>query len=346
MANRIKVMVIDDSSLVRKLLGEYINGQPDMEVIAMAADPYIAVEKLKIERPDVITLDIEMPRMDGLTFLKKLMSQHPIPVIVVSSLSKNGSEVSIKALEYGALDIFLKEDMRIVSHHEEGFQLLMDKIRMAAQSKVSRKVFNPMQGLAVKKELAQISTTDKVVIIGASAGGTEAIREVLAHLPANSPGVVIVQHMPAGFTKSFAESLNKICAMTVKEAENGDTIIPGRVLIAPGSTHHLLIVRKGSSLSVKLWDGPLVNRHRPSVDVLFHSAAEQLGKNAIGIILTGMGADGAKGLLEMKNKGAYTIAQDEATSVVFGMPKEAIKLNAAEAIFPLHRISNEIMAQV
>ncbi|MDN4166130.1 chemotaxis response regulator protein-glutamate methylesterase [Cytophagales bacterium LB-30] len=341
--DKIQVMVIDDSALVRKVLGDYINQQSDMQVTAVAADPYIAVQKLKARKPDVITLDVEMPRMDGLTFLKKLMAQHPIPVIIVSSLTKKGGEIALRGLEYGAVDFFPKEDMRVVSNQPEEYEHLLDKIRAASKAKPKRLVqAQDIFSRPVPNELATVYTTEKVIAIGASAGGTEALKEVLMQMPINCPGMVIVQHMPPVYTKSFAERLNELCAITVKEAEHNDTIIPGRALIAPGDKH-MRIKRSGAVAQVELWDGPLVNRHKPAVDVLFHSAAEQLGKNALGVILTGMGADGAQGLKAMREKGAITIAQDEQSSVVYGMPKEAAKIGAAKHILPLSRIAHELV---
>jgi two-component system chemotaxis response regulator CheB len=336
---RIKVLVIDDAALVRKTLREWINAQPDMEVIGVAADPYIAVDKMRIQKPDVITLDIEMPRMDGLTFLRKLMEQHPVPVIVVSSLTS--AEVAVKALEYGAVDIFLKDDIRVVRNDESGYEALMSRIRSAYQARI-KKVNPSIRPVNHVHELSVISTTHKVIVLGASTGGTTAIHHILAALPINTPGIVIVQHMPREFTKYFAARLNELSILSVKEAEDGDSVIPGQVLICPGGIH-IRLLRQGARTIVKLWDSPPVNLHKPSVDVLFASAAEQLGKNGIGVILTGMGKDGAQGLLSMKAKGAFTIAQDEATSIVYGMPKEAVRLNAVDKIMPLEHIPNELV---
>ena len=338
MTNKIKVLVIDDSALVRKVLRESINAQDDMEVIGMAADPYIAVEKMRLQKPDVITLDVEMPRMDGLTFLKQLMTQHPVPVIIVSSLSYTGGEVAVRALELGAVDIFLKEDIRLVRKDDARLQSLVEMIRAARKATVRKHAKTPIP----VPELPRVRTSEKIIVLGASTGGTVAIQEILSALPANSPGMVIVQHMPKDFTMHFANRLNDISAMPVKEVEDGDRVLHGKVLIAPGDKH-VQLVCYGSTIMVRTWDGPLVNRHKPSVDVLFESAAQQLGKNAIGVILTGMGKDGANGLLSMKKSGAFTIAQDEASCIVYGMPKEAVKLNAVDKILPLSKIPYELL---
>lgn len=338
MMDKIKVLVIDDAALVRKVMRDSINSQEDMEVIGMAADPYIAVEKMRLQKPDVITLDVEMPRMDGLTFLKQLMTQHPIPVIIVSSLSHTGGEVAIRALELGAVDIFLKEDIRLVSKDDTRLQQLIEMIRAAGKAIVRRqaKTIRPVP------ELLAVRTSEKIIVLGASTGGTVAIQEIVSALPADSPGMVIVQHMPKDFTMHFANRLNEMSAMSVKEAEEGDRVLPGKILIAPGD-RHVQLMRYGSTIMVRTWDGPLVNRHKPSVDVLFESAAQQVGKNGIGVLLTGMGKDGANGLLSMKRSGAFTIAQDEASCIVFGMPKEAIKLNAADKVLPLSEIPYQLL---
>lgn len=336
---KIKVLIIDDAALVRRTLREWIDAQDDMEVIGVAADPYIAVDKMRIQKPDVITLDIEMPRMDGLTFLRKLMEQHPIPVIVVSSLTS--AAVSVKALEYGAVDIFLKDDIRVVRKDEVGYESLIARIRAAHQARIKRLKpstahINPVH------ELTRIATSEKIIVLGASTGGTTAIHHILAALPIDTPGMVIVQHMPREFTKHFAARLNELSVLTVKEAEDGERVLPGKVLICPGGIH-IRLVRQGATTLVKLWDGEPVNLHKPSVDVLFDSAAAQIGKNAIGVLLTGMGKDGAQGLFAMKSKGAFTIAQDESTSIVYGMPKEAVRLNAVDKILSLENIPNELV---
>ena len=342
MSNKIKVLVIDDSALVRRILRNWINGQVDTEVISTAADPYIAVEKIRVEKPDVITLDIEMPRMDGLTFLRQLMAQHPIPVIIVSSLSAKNSEVAFRAFDLGAVGIFQKEDIRLVSKDNDRMEVLLDMIRVAGRSTIKRQ--NNIEALrpAHRPELTKIKTSDKVIVMGASTGGTNAIREIVCALPVTCPGMVIVQHMPKDFTKQFAMRLDELSPLSVKEVEDGDRVTMGRVLIAPGDKH-IQLVRQGVTVLVRTWNGPLVNRHKPSVDVLFESAAQQLCKNAIGVLLTGMGKDGAAGLLSMKKSGAYTIAQDEATSIVYGMPREAVKLNAVDKVLPLFDIPEELL---
>lgn len=343
---------MDDSAVIRQTLSIILESDPMIEVIGTAADPYIAASKISTELPDVITLDVEMPKMDGLTFLKKIMSQHPIPVIIVSSLTVQGAETSLKALEYGAFEIITKPQLHTKEFLDEAKHKICSLIKAAAKATIKRKstAFSAVQPKlstdAVIKQApkSMIQTTEKVIAVGASTGGTEALRVFLEAFPLDCPGIVIVQHMPEMFTKSFAKRLNEICRITVKEAENGDTVIRGRALIAPGNKH-LLLKRSGARYYVEVKDGPLVNRHKPSVDVLFRSTAQYAGKNSIGVIMTGMGDDGAKGLLEMKEAGAKTIAQDEKSCVVFGMPKEAIKLNAAERILPLDGITPFIMKQ-
>ena len=349
MKGKIRVLIVDDSAVVRQSLTEIINSDPNLEVIDTASDPYVAATKIRKEVPDVITLDIEMPRMDGLTFLKKIMSQHPIPVVIISSLTAKGTETGMRALEYGAVEIITKPEMYSKEFIHESKIRICEAIMGAAHAKVRRKIkaTPPIQVLpkytadAVLAPIikhSMIKTTDIVVAVGASTGGTEALTGFLKVLPPDSPGIVIVQHMPEMFTKSFAERLNELCRITVKEATNGDTVIRGRALIAPGN-YHTLLKRSGAKYYVEVKEGPFVNRHRPSVDVLFRSTAKYAGANAIGVIMTGMGDDGAKGLLEMKEAGAKTIAQDEKSCVVFGMPKEAIKINAADKILPLDKIA-------
>jgi len=349
-SNKIKVLIVDDSAVVRQALTQIFNSSSKLEVIGTASDPYIAASKIKSIVPDVITLDVEMPRMDGITFLKKIMSQHPIPVVIISSLTAKGTETSLKALEYGAIDIITKPQLRTKEFFDESRIKIIDVVKAAAHARTKRKTkFETVAKLSADAVIkntgysrSMIKTTEKVVAIGASTGGTEAIRELLTVLPLDCPGIVIVQHMPELFTKSFASRLNEICPITVKEAENGDSIIRGRALIAPGNKH-LLINRSGARYYVEVKDGELVNRHRPSVDVLFRSVSRFAGPNAIGVILTGMGDDGARGLLEMKEAGAATIAQDEKSCVVFGMPREAIKLEAADKIMPLDQISGAFL---
>ena len=354
--NKLRVLVVDDSAVVRQSLSSILGSDPDIEVMGTAADPIIAVKKIMKEVPDVITLDIEMPRMDGLTFLRKIMSQHPIPVVIISSLTTEGTETAMKALEYGASEIIGKPAMNAAKFINESKIMICDAVKAASQAKLSRKkIVNkaptlPPPKLEVKPKYSadvilqrgsasdRITLTEKVIVLGASTGGTEAIRTFLRNLPPKMPGIAIVQHMPEGFTKSFANSLNNICDLEVKEAENGDKLYQGRVLIAAGN-YHMLLKRVGKEYFVEVKEGPLVNRHRPSVDVLFRSASRYAGKNAIGVLLTGMGNDGAKGLLELKESGANTIAQDEQSSVVYGMPKEAAKLGAANHILSLDQIA-------
>lgn len=344
-----KVMVVDDSALVRQTLEAVINSDPELEVIATASDPYVAAKRLQTQVPDVITLDVEMPRMDGITFLQKIMSQHPIPVVMCSSLTEKGSETSFKALELGAIEIINKPTLGTKQFLEESKILICDIIKAAAISKkrgtskvLPKKEVAPKLTadavIAKSTSKAMVKTTDKVLIVGASTGGTEALKSFLEVLPADAPGIVIVQHMPEKFTTAFANRLNTICAINVKEAADNDTVMRGRALIAPGNKHTLL-KRSGARYYVEVKDGPLVSRHRPSVDVLFRSAARYAGKNAVGIIMTGMGDDGAKGMLEMKEAGSYNIAQDEASCVVFGMPNEAIKLGGVDKILPLDQIA-------
>lgn len=350
-----KVLIIDDSAIVRNALSKLIEEEDGLEVMATASDPYFAAEKIKKEIPDVITLDIEMPRMDGITFLKTLMSQYPIPVVIVSSLTQKGSETAIQAMQYGAVEIITKPKMYGLGEEvEENRIRLINAIKGAAHAIVKRKKAskNPIMDVPPSKSAgavldkqpvkSMVQTTEKIILIGASTGGTEALRNILSSLPYDSPGIAIVQHMPENFTRSFAESLNRICRVNVKEAENGDSIVKGNVLIAPGNKH-MLVKRSGARYYVEIKNGPLVNRHRPSVDVLFRSAANYVGANCKGILLTGMGKDGAQGLLEMKNAGAFTVAQDEKSSVVFGMPKEAIDLNAAHQVIGLNQIASHII---
>jgi two-component system chemotaxis response regulator CheB len=329
---------------------EILSSDPAIEVIGSARDPYQAAERMKKIVPDVITLDVEMPRMDGITFLQKLMSQHPLPVVMCSSLTENGSETTFKALEYGAVDIIQKPRLGVKQFLEESRIIICDAVKAASQVPM-KKIVKPLcvqpkltADAVIPKQAskAMVATTEKVVVIGASTGGTEALKVFLEALPEDSPGMVIVQHMPEHFTRAFAHRLDGLCRVSVKEAENDDTVIRGRALIAPGNKHTLL-KRSGARYYVEVKDGPLVCRHRPSVDVLFRSASRYAGKNAIGVIMTGMGDDGARGLLEMKEAGAHTIAQDEASCVVFGMPKEAIKLKAVDSVVALKNIGRSIL---
>lgn len=349
---KIRVLVIDDSASVRQAMTAILSADPQIEVIAAAADPFAAARYIQTEVPDVITLDVEMPRMDGITFLRKLMVQCPTPVVMCSSLVEDGSETLLQALEAGAVDIILKPRVGIADHLMEAHQMIRDTVKGAARARlgVRRNIsMAPTERLTADAVLpppngrAMSRTTEMVVCIGASTGGTEALRAVLEALPANAPGIVIVQHMPESVTRVFAKRLNGLCEVDVKEAEDGDTVMRGHVLIAPGGSRHMMLERQGARYVVAVKEGPLVSRHRPSVDVLFRSAARNAGANAVGIIMTGMGDDGARGLLEMQQAGARTIAQDEATSVVFGMPKEAIARGAADRIVPLGAIARELL---
>lgn len=344
----IKVLIIDDSAVVRQSLQAILDADPDLEVIAVASDPIIAAERIKRQVPDVITLDVEMPRMDGITFLRRLMAQKPIPVVVCSSLVGAQSETLTQALDAGAVDIVLKPQLGIKEFFEDACITLCDTVKAAAQARLA-----PKRIREVPKKLtadavlpppsgAMARTTEKIIALGASTGGTEALRIVLEGLPMDCPPVVVVQHMPATFTAAFARRLNDLCNVEVKEAQDGDRMLRGRVLIAPGNKHCML-TRSGANYAVEVKDGPLVSRHRPSVDVLFRSVAQTAGKNAVGVIMTGMGDDGAKGLLEMRNLGARTFGQDEATCVVYGMPNEAFKAGGVEEELPLERISAAVL---
>jgi two-component system, chemotaxis family, protein-glutamate methylesterase/glutaminase len=351
-SKKIRVMVIDDSAVVRESMKQILESDSDIEVMNMAVDPLMAAEMLKSGVPDVITLDVEMPHMDGITFLHKIMTQHPIPVVMCSSLTEEGCETTLKALEFGAVDIITKPKFGIKNFLEESRIRIIDSVKAASHARVKK---NFDKKLKVSKKLtadavleskplnaSMIRTTEKVVAVGASTGGTEAIRIFLESMPPDCPAIAIVQHMPENFTRAFANRLNTICDIEVKEASNGDSMVRGRALIAPGNKH-LLIQRSGARYFVEVKNGPLVCRHRPSVDVLFRSAAQFAGANAVGVIMTGMGDDGSRGLLEMKTAGAYTIAQDEESCVVFGMPQEAIKRNAVDKVISLDAIANEVI---
>jgi two-component system chemotaxis response regulator CheB len=323
---KIKVLVIDDSALIRSLLTEIINSQPDLEVVGAAPDPLVARDMIKQLNPDVLTLDVEMPKMDGLEFLERLMRLRPMPVVMVSTLTERGSEITLRALELGAIDFVTKPKMSIVDGMHEYTNQIADKIRAAAQARI---VSLPRQSPAAKNPDVPamlrnpLLSSEKLLIIGASTGGTEAIKAFLLQMPSDCPGILITQHMPAGFTKSFANRLDSLCQISVKEAEGGERILPGHAYIAPGDKH-LLLARSGANYVTQLSDEPPVNRHKPSVDVLFASAAQAAGKNAVGVILTGMGKDGAAGMMQMKTAGAYNYAQNEESCVVYGMPKEAV----------------------
>jgi two-component system, chemotaxis family, protein-glutamate methylesterase/glutaminase len=338
----IKVLIIDDSAVVRTVLTRELSKDPMINVIATAADPYIARDKIIALRPDVLTLDIEMPRMDGITFLKKLMTHMPMPVIVVSSLTGEGTRTALEAMSAGAIDVVCKPGSAYTIENLSA--ILIEKVKSAAKARVRGISTLPPARTTPREPIStsMTTTTDKVIALGASTGGVQALTEVISNLPATAPGVIVVQHMPARFTKSFADRLNDSCAIRVKEAEKGDTVIPGRVLLAPGG-FHMQLHRSGARYYVEVIDGPEVHHQKPSVDVLFQSVAKYAGANAVGAILTGMGADGAEGLLAMREAGARTIAQNEATSIVFGMPMEAIKCGAAEKVLPLNEIAKAVL---
>lgn len=344
---KIKVLIVDDSALIRGVMKEIINSQPDMEVVGVAPDPLAARDLIKQTNPDVLTLDVEMPKMDGLEFLEKLMRLRPMPVVMVSSLTERGSEITLHALELGAVDFVTKPKMSIQSGMLEYTDLIAEKIRIASRARIKPRMLPAHgQGQTAGGALAPLrnplTSSEKLIIIGASTGGTEAIKDFLIQLPSDCPGILITQHMPEGFTRSFANRLDKLCKISVKEAEGGERVLPGHAYLAPGHSH-LQLVRSGANYVTRLDQGPPVNRHRPSVDVLFHSAAVSAGKNAVGVILTGMGKDGAAGMLEMKKAGAYNLAQDEASCVVFGMPKEAIAIGATHDVGPLHELPGRVM---
>jgi len=340
--SKITVMCVDDSALMRQLMTEIINSHPDMEMVATAPDPLVARDLIKQYNPQVLTLDVEMPRMDGLDFLEKLMRLRPMPVVMVSSLTGKGSEVTLRALELGAVDFVTKPQLGIREGMLAYSQMIADKIRAAARAKLHARAATPQP---VMLKAGPLLSSEKLIAIGSSTGGTEAIRHVLQPLPATSPALLITQHMPPGFTRSFAERLNKLCQITVKEAEDGERILPGHAYIAPGAMH-MELARSGANYVVKLNDGPPVNRHKPSVDVLFRSVAVNAGRNAVGVILTGMGNDGAAGMLEMHRAGAWTIAQDEASCVVFGMPREAIAMGCTSEVVDLGHISQHMLAKI
>lgn len=348
----IRVLIVDDSALVRKILTEILASDSGIEVVGVAPDPYIARQKIKQFNPDVLTLDVEMPRMDGITFLRNLMRLRPMPVVMVSSLTEKGAEVTLNALELGAVDFVTKPVLDVAQGLTEYGEELIAKVKTAARARVRtltdasvREITPNLSADAVISQVtrqAHFRTTEQIIAIGASTGGTEAIKEVLMGLPADAPGIVIAQHIPAAFSASFAKRMNSLSAMTVCEASEGDQILPGYVYIAPGHSH-LLVGRDGARYVCRLSDDVPVNRHRPSVDVLFRSVAQRVGSNAVGVILTGMGADGAQGLLEMKQAGSPTIAQDEMTSVVWGMPGEAVNKGAADCVLPLSRIAHRLL---
>lgn len=354
--DKVRVLIVDDSATVRQTMTAILQEDPDIEVIGAAGDPFAAARRIMQEVPDVITLDVEMPRMDGITFLKKLMAQHPVPVVMCSSLVEAGSQTLMQALEAGAVDIIQKPKIGVAEQLTDSKLQICDIVKGAARAKLGKggprrktpEPLNPERKLTADAMLppptrhAMARTTETIICMGASTGGTQSLTEVLTALPADCPGIVIVQHMPERFTTSFAQRLDSLCQVEVKEAADGDTVLRGRVLIAPGN-YHTMLERSGARYYVSVKQGPLVSRHRPSVDVLFRSAAQSAGTNAVGVIMTGMGDDGARGLEEMKQAGAYTIAQDETTSIVFGMPKEAIARGCVDRIVPLQNIAHEML---
>ena len=335
----IKVLIVDDSALIRAVLGEIIKQQADMELVGAAADPYAARDLITRTQPDVLTLDVEMPRMDGLEFLERLMHGHPMPVLMLSSLTETGADVTLRALELGAVDFFAKPKLNVQQSLNDYAAQIADKIRTVAKARVQRRIRQKSPSARMQ---AQFSSSERVILIGASTGGTEAIKTVLEQLPANCPGILVTQHMPAGFTRSYAERLNRVTGLTVKEAEGNERVLPGHVFIAPGS-HHLKLIRSGANYMTALSDEPPVHRHRPAVDVLFHSAASAAGRNAVAVLLTGMGTDGADGMLAMRSAGAHTIGQDEASSIVYGMPREAFERGAVCEQLPLAAIAAAVV---
>ncbi|MBC8954704.1 MULTISPECIES: chemotaxis response regulator protein-glutamate methylesterase [Xenorhabdus] len=341
--NKITVLCVDDSALMRQIMREIINSHPDMEVVDCAPDPFVARDLIKKHNPQVLTLDVEMPRMDGIDFLEKLMRLRPMPVVMVSSLTAKGSEITLKALELGAVDFVTKPQLGIREGMLAYSEMIAEKIRAAAQAKVSTMTPEPVNTTPLN--FKPLLSSEKLIAVGASTGGTEAIKNLLQFLPVTSPALLITQHMPPGFTRSFAERLNKLSQITVKEAEDGERVLPGHAYIAPGDCH-MELCRSGANYQIMITNAPPVNRHRPSVDVLFRSVAKYAGRNAVGVILTGMGSDGAAGLLEMKQAGAYTLAQSEASCVVFGMPRAAIQLGAVDDVMDIQKISKAMLAKI
>ena len=345
---KIKVVIVDDSALIRSVMTEIVNSQPDMEVVGVAPDPLVARELIKRTNPDVLTLDVEMPKMDGLDFLEKLMRLRPMPVLMVSSLTERGSEITMRALELGAVDFVTKPKISIQSGMREYTELIADKIRGASRARIKPRTLQSAAAGAttpLPQLRSPLTSSEKLIIIGASTGGTEAIREFLMQMPSDCPGILIAQHMPEGFTTSFARRLDSLCKISVVESAGNERVLPGHAYIAPGHSH-LLLTRSGANYMTKIEQSEPVNRHRPSVDVLFRSAAQAAGKNAVGVILTGMGKDGAQGMLEMKNAGAYNFAQDEASCVVFGMPREAIAIGAAHEVAALSALPGLVLGHL
>ena len=347
---QIRVLIVDDSALVRQVLTRMLNAAPDITVMGAASDPLFAMRRMEQEMPDVIVLDVEMPRMDGLTFLRQLMGTRPVPVVICSSLVEHGSRAAMEALSLGAVSIITKPKLGLRQFLEDHSNDVVASVRAAARAS-PRRIRNALDlrsqaagALGVGVGAGMVRTTDRVVAIGTSTGGTQALEVVLTAMPTNAPGIVIVQHMPEQFTAMFADRLNQLCAIEVREAADGDRIVPGLALIAPGG-RHMLVKRSGAQYHAEIVSGPLVNRHRPSVNVLFRSCARHCGPNAIGVLMTGMGDDGARGLKEMHDAGAWTMAEDESTCIVFGMPREAIRLQAVDSVLPLDKLSGAILAR-
>ena len=345
---KIRVLIVDDSALIRGVMTQILSEDPEIEVVGAAPDPYVARDKMKTLNPDVLTLDVEMPKMDGLTFLQKLMAARPMPVVMVSSLTEQGAATTMQALEAGAVDFVTKPTVDIQHGLEELAHQIKEKVKIAAQATVRKRTppadcSEQIKSLAAQS--AMIKTTDTIIAIGSSTGGTEALRELLEVLPPNMPPILMTQHMPEHFTKTFADRLNELCQIHVKEAQEGDSVIPGQALLAPGN-YHMELRRSGAKYYVTLNQEPQVNRHRPAVDPMFKSVARYAGANSVGVILTGMGNDGAAGMLDMKMAGAFNLAQDEKSCVVFGMPKEAIKAGGIDKILPLSDISSAILAHL
>lgn len=353
--SKIQVLVVDDSALVRKLLSEILNSDPEIEVVGTAIDPYQAREKIKKLKPDVLTLDIEMPRMDGVTFLKNVMRLHPMPVVMVSTLTEQGADITLEALALGAVDFVAKPKIDLSHTMGDYAEEIIGKVKTAAAVNVHALTQQRPMAVEVSEKLTadavlakqaiptHLKTSDKIIAIGSSTGGTEAIKEILRSLPAHCPGIVIAQHIPAAFSAPFAARINGLSALQVSEAQDGQQILPGHAYIAPGDKH-LIVERSGARFYCKLNDGPPVSRHKPSVDVLFRSVAQNLGSNAIGLMLTGMGDDGAKGMLEMKEAGSFNFVQDEKSSVVWGMPGQAVKIGAAQQQVSLNKIAEKLMS--
>jgi len=343
---KIRVLIIDDSALIRSILKEVINSYPDLDAVGAAANPLQAREMIKTLNPDVLTLDVEMPEMDGLTFLEKLMRLRPMPVLMISSLTERGSDAALRALELGAVDFLPKPKMGIVEGIQGYADEIAEKIRVAYKTKLRPRSQEAQKAIEALPALGnRISTTEKVIVVGSSTGGTEAIKEFLVRMPADAPGILIAQHMPEAFTKSFASRLDGLCKISVKEAENNERVLPGHAYIAPGHSH-LLLKRSGANYMTELSQAAPVNHHRPSVEVLFRSAAQHAGKNAIGVMLTGMGKDGAIGMLEMRQAGAYNLAQDEATCVVYGMPREAVAVGAVDEVVPIQEMTQRVLSRL